>query len=59
DTYYGAHPLHEVFERTTWHPAQHVRQLMLIHEMLGIETDGPLGAEDFRGLPLPEQVWDG
>ncbi len=59
DTYYGSHSLHEVFERTTWHPAQHVRQLMLIHEMLGIETDGPLGAEDFRGLPLPEQVWDG
>lgn len=59
DTYYGPHPLHEVFERTTWHPAQHVRQLMLIHDMLGIETDGPLGAEDFRGLPLPEQVWDG
>ena len=58
DTYYGSHSLHEVFERTTWHPAQHVRQLMLIHEMLGIETDGPLGAEDFRGLPLPEQVWD-
>ena len=59
DTYYGSHSLHEVFERTTWHPAQHVRQLMLIHEMLGIETDGPLGAKDFRGLPLPEQVWDG
>ena len=59
DTYYGAHALHEVFERTVWHPAQHVRQLMLIHEMLGIETDGPLGAGDFRGLPLPEQVWDG
>ena len=59
ETYYGSHSLHEVFERTTWHPAQHVRQLMLIHEMLGIETDGPLGDNDFRGLPLPEQVWDG
>ncbi len=58
-TYYGDHALHEVLERTVWHPAQHVRQLMLIHEMLGIDTDGPLGAEDFRGLPLPEQVWDG
>ena len=59
ETYYGSHSLHEVFERTTWHPAQHVRQLMLIHDMLGIETDGPLGDNDFRGLPLPEQVWDG
>ncbi len=59
DTYYGLHPLHEVFERTVWHPAQHVRQLMLIHEMLGIETARPLSGEDFRGLPLPEQVWDG
>ena len=59
DTYYGPHKLHEVFERTVWHPAQHVRQVMLIHDMLGIETDGRLGGEDFRGLPLPEQVWDG
>ena len=59
DTYYGRHSLHEVFERTTWHPAQHVRQLMLIHEILGIETDGPLTMADFEGLPLPERVWDG
>ena len=29
DSYYGKQPLHNVLERHTWHPAQHVRQLLL------------------------------
>ena len=58
DTYFGRHPLHEVLERTVWHPAQHARQLMLILDELGIAPDGRLSAEDFKGLPLPEKVWD-
>ena len=33
-TYCGAQPLHEVLERTTWHPCQHVRQLMALLERL-------------------------
>ncbi len=57
-TYYGAQPLHEVLERTTWHPCQHARQLMSLLERLGIPPDGPLSAEDLAGLPLPEGVWD-
>ncbi len=57
-TYYGAQPLHEVLERTTWHPCQHVRQLMALLERLGIQPDRPLTAADLSGLPLPAGVWD-
>jgi glutaredoxin/uncharacterized damage-inducible protein DinB len=57
-TYFGEHPVHVVLERTVWHPAQHTRQLMLILESLGITPDGPLGAADLAGLPLPEKAWD-
>ena len=57
-TYYGAQPLHEVLERTTWHPCQHVRQLMALLERQGIAPDRPLSAADLAGLPLPEGVWD-
>lgn len=57
-TYYGPQRLHEVLERTTWHSAQHVRQLMMVLERLGIAPDRPLTAADLAGLPLPEKVWD-
>jgi hypothetical protein len=42
----------------TWHPAQHVRQLMLLRRDDGIEPDGPLSEADFAGLPIPKKVWD-
>ena len=57
-TYFGEHPMREVLERTTWHSAQHVRQLMMILETHGITPDRPLTAADLEGLPLPEKVWD-
>ena len=58
DSYWGNHTLHEVFERETWHTAQHTRQVMMFLEQLGIAPEGPLTAEDLAGLPLPERVWD-
>ncbi len=58
ETYYGPQSLHQVLERTTWHAAQHARQLMMVLGSLGIEPDGPLGEDDLAGLPLPEKVWD-
>ncbi len=58
DTYFGRHPLHEVLERTVWHPAQHTRQLMLILDNMHIEPNRRLSADDFAGLPLPEKAWD-
>ncbi len=58
ETYYGPQTLHQVLERTAWHCAQHARQLMMVLGTLGIAPDGPLGAADLAGLPLPEKVWD-
>ncbi len=59
DTYFGRQSVHDVLERTTWHSAQHVRQLLLVLDTLGIAPDGPLTREDLAGLPLPEKVWEG
>jgi hypothetical protein len=47
----------EYLERTTWHSGQHVRQLVMVLEMLGIEPDRPT-KETFAGLPMPDKVWD-
>jgi len=58
DSYYGMQPLHNVMERHTWHPAQHMRQLMMLLRECGIEPDGPVPDSDLEGLPIPEKVWD-
>ncbi|NJO35197.1 MAG: hypothetical protein HC869_20930 [Rhodospirillales bacterium] len=58
DVYYGEVTVHEFFERTTWHSGQHVRQLMMVLDILGIGPDRPIGSETFAGLPMPEKVWD-
>ena len=59
DSYYGKQPLHNVLERHCWHPAQHVRQLMLLlEEDNGIKPNGPLTDKDFEGLPIPKKAWD-
>ncbi len=59
DTFAGELDLHRVLERTTWHCAQHTRQLAMVLESLGIEAEDPLGPVDLQGLPMPTQVWDG
>ena len=58
DTYYGSRPLHEVLERSTWHVAQHARQLQRLLQMRGIEPRPPLSPALLDGLPLPREVWD-
>jgi len=58
DSYYGRQPLHNVLERHTWHPAQHVRQLILLLDDNGIKADRPLTDADFKGLPIPKKAWD-
>jgi hypothetical protein len=57
-TYYGDTVAHRVFERCTWHSAQHCRHLMAVLDRLGIPIDGPLTAADLAGLPLPERLWE-
>ena len=58
NTYYGDTPAAQVFERVTWHSAQHCRQLMHVLERMGIEPNGPLTTEDLAGLPLPERLFE-
>jgi hypothetical protein len=57
-TYYGDQPWHELLERSTWHSAQHARQLMAVLERFGIEPDSRLTKDDLAGLPLPERLWE-
>ena len=56
--YYGDVTLHEYLERTTWHCSQHVRQLVMVLDILGIEPDRPPSKETLTGLPMPDKVWD-
>jgi hypothetical protein len=56
-TYYGAQAGHELLERTTWHAAQHLRQIYAFLERMGVTPDAPLTDADWRGLPLPREVW--
>jgi glutaredoxin len=58
NVYYGEVTLHEFLERTAWHSGQHVRQMMMVLDMLGIAPGGPIGHETFAGLPMPDKVWD-
>jgi hypothetical protein len=57
-TYYGDTSADRVFERATWHSAQHCRQLIAVLERMGIQPDGPLTPADLKGLPLPERLWE-
>ncbi len=57
DVYYGPQSGHDLLERTTWHAAQHLRQLHAMLQGLGFPPRDPLPADDFDGLPLPASLW--
>jgi len=57
-TYYGEQTAHDVFERSTWHSAQHCRQLAVVLERLHIKPAQTLRPEQIQGLPLPEGLWE-
>jgi len=57
-TFFGMQPIYMLYERSTWHSAQHARQLTAVLERLGIEPEQRLTAEDLAGLPLPERLWE-
>ena len=57
-TFYGPQPMHQVLERSTWHSAQHARQLAHVLEREGIAPDRPLTPQDLAGLPLPERLFE-
>lgn len=59
DVFYGEQSKHDFLERTTWHAGQHVRQMMMILEdFIGVKPNDALGPDMWKGLPMPEKVWD-
>jgi hypothetical protein len=56
-TYYGPQSTHQLLERSTWHSAQHVRQLAAVLEGCGLVPSPRLAPETLAGLPLPEGLW--
>ncbi len=55
--YYGPQSGHDLLERTTWHAAQHLRQLYALCERLEITPPAPMPTDAFKGLPLPDALW--
>ena len=56
-TYYGPQAADELLERTVWHAGQHLRQLYVLAERLGVTPPAPLPMDALDGLPLPESIW--
>jgi hypothetical protein len=56
-TYYGPQSAHDFMERTTWHAAQHLRQIYWLLDRMGVQPESPLTDADFVGLPIPREVW--
>lgn len=57
ETYYGPQSLHELLERSTWHSAQHTRQIEEVLGNNGIAPTAKLGEELLAGLPIPKGIW--
>jgi len=56
-TYYGPQSAHAFMERTTWHAAQHLRQIYWFLDQMNVRADSPLTDADLEGLPFPRDVW--
>ena len=56
-TYYGPQSAHDFMERTTWHAAQHLRQIYWFLDQMSVKADAPLTDADLAGLPVPHEVW--
>ena len=57
ETYYGSQTAHELLERTTWHAAQHLRQIHALLADAGAPPRVPLDRSLLEGLPLPQSTW--
>lgn len=56
--FYGEHPMHQFLERSTWHSAQHTRQIIALLSDKGIQLPAKLDADDYAGLPMPKNLWE-
>src|SRR5439155_18129081 len=53
----GPRTLAQIIERTRSHAAQHLRQLYVFLEWIGVEPDRPLSNDDLKDIQLPDAVW--
>ena len=58
DTYFGDQSLHTVINRTVWHSAQHLRQLVDLCQTQQAQLEIPEISHLLQDLPLPQKVWD-
>lgn len=58
ETYFGVASLHYVLERSTWHIAQHLRQLASLMCDVDPSIMPEIDAKLLAGLPIPIEVWD-
>ena len=56
-TYYGPQSAPDFMERTTWHAAQHLRQIYWFLDRMGVRANAPPTDGDLEGLPFPHEVW--
>lgn len=56
-TYYGPQAADDLLERMTWHAGQHLRQLYVLAERLGVTPPAPMPVDALAGLPLPDALW--
>ncbi|MCZ6627405.1 MAG: DinB family protein [SAR324 cluster bacterium] len=57
ETFYGECTIHELLERTTWHAAQHMRQIYHVLEKEQIIPGGIPDPAVLDDLPLPREMW--
>jgi hypothetical protein len=58
DVYYGPQSGHDLLERTVWHAAQHLRQLYILADRIGVTPRRALPVDAFQGLPFPTPSGD-
>ena len=57
ETYWGPVIAHDLLERTTWHAAQHMRQLYILAARIDVKPPTPEPTELYKDLPLPAAIW--
>jgi hypothetical protein len=57
NTYWGPVIAHDLLERTTWHAAQHLRQLYILADRIGVRAPAPEPVDAYHDLPMPSAIW--
>ena len=57
EAYWGPIGAHDMLERTTWHAAQHLRQLYILAGRIGVTPSAPEPIAAYEDLPLPAAIW--